>query len=81
MVLGRGGRVLGASIVGAGAGDQLGLWSLAITQRLKIGAIAGLTLPYPTRSEAGKRAAGVYYAPKLFSARTRAFVRLLQKVF
>lgn len=81
VVLGRGGRVLGASIVGAGAGDQLGLWSLAITQRLKIGAIASLILPYPTRSEAGKRAAGAYYAPKLFSARTRAFVRLLQRVF
>ncbi len=81
VVLGRGCRILGASIVGAGAGDQLGLWSLAISQELKIGAIAGLILPYPTRSETAKRAAGEYYAPKLFSARTRTLVRLLQKLF
>ncbi len=81
VALGRGSRILGASIVGAGAGDQLGLWSLAISQKLKIGAVAGLILPYPTRSEAAKRAAGAYYTPKLFSARTRTLVRLLQKVF
>lgn len=81
VVLGRRGRILGASIVGAGAGDQLGLWSLAISQKLKIGAIAGLILPYPTRSEAAKRAAGAYYTPKLYSGRTRTLVRLLQKLF
>lgn len=81
VVLGRRGRILGASIVGAGAGDQLGLWSLAISQKLKIGAIAGLILPYPTRSEAAKRAAGAYYTPKLYSGRTRMLVRLLQKLF
>lgn len=81
VVLGSGGRILGASIVGADAGDQLGLWSLAISQKLKIGAIAGLILPYPTRSEAAKRAAGDYYTPTLFSERTRTIVRLLQKVF
>ena len=27
--------------------------------------------PYPTLSEADKRAAGAYYTPKLFSGRTR----------
>ena len=80
VVLGRGGRVVGASIVGSGAGDQLGLWSLAIGQKLKIGAVAGLILPYPTRSEAAKRAAGEYYTPTLFGSRTRTLVRLIQKL-
>jgi pyruvate/2-oxoglutarate dehydrogenase complex dihydrolipoamide dehydrogenase (E3) component len=80
VVLGRRGRILGASIVGAGAGDQLALWCLAVAKRMKVGAVAGLILPYPTRAEAGKRAAGEYYTPKLFSERTRMLVRLLQRL-
>ncbi len=56
------GRILGASIVAPNAGEQIALWSLAVSRRLKISAIAGLVLPYPTLSEAGKRAAISYYA-------------------
>jgi len=33
--------------------------------------------PYPTLGEAGKRAAGAFYTPKLFSGRTRGLVRFL----
>jgi len=73
------GRILGASILGAGAGDQITAWALAIAQRLKINAIANLVMPYPTRSEAGKRAAGSFYTPTLFSRRTRRLVRLLAR--
>jgi pyruvate/2-oxoglutarate dehydrogenase complex dihydrolipoamide dehydrogenase (E3) component len=73
------GRVLGASILGAGAGDLILPWALAISQKLKIGALANLIVPYPTRGEASKRAAGSYYTPTLFSARTRRFVRLLAR--
>jgi pyruvate/2-oxoglutarate dehydrogenase complex dihydrolipoamide dehydrogenase (E3) component len=73
------GRILGASILGAGAGDLILPWALAISQRLKISAMANLIVPYPTRGEAGKRAAGSYYTPALFSPRTRRLVRLLAK--
>jgi pyruvate/2-oxoglutarate dehydrogenase complex dihydrolipoamide dehydrogenase (E3) component len=73
------GRILGASILGAGAGDLILPWALAISQKLKIGALANLIVPYPTRGEAGKRAAGSYYTPTLFSARTRRLVRLLAR--
>jgi pyruvate/2-oxoglutarate dehydrogenase complex dihydrolipoamide dehydrogenase (E3) component len=75
----RNGRVLGASILGAGAGDLIMPWALAISQNLKIGAFANLIVPYPTRGEASKRAAGCYYTPTLFSARTRRLVRLLAR--
>lgn len=51
------GRVLGVGIVGAGAGDQLPVWQLAIAKKLNASDVAGLTMAYPTRSEAGKRAA------------------------
>jgi pyruvate/2-oxoglutarate dehydrogenase complex dihydrolipoamide dehydrogenase (E3) component len=71
------GRILGAAILGAGAGDQIMAWALAISQRLRIGAVANLIVPYPTRGEAGKRAAGSFYTPTLFAPRTRRLVRLL----
>lgn len=71
------GLIVGASILGAGAGDLILPWALAISQKLKIGALADLIMPYPTRGEAGKRAAGNFYTPILFSARTRRLVRLL----
>ncbi len=73
----RNGRILGASILGAGAGDLILPWALAISQKLKIGALANLVVPYPTRGEAGKRAAGSFYTPALFSPRTRRLVRFL----
>jgi pyruvate/2-oxoglutarate dehydrogenase complex dihydrolipoamide dehydrogenase (E3) component len=79
VVLGRNGRVLGASILGAGAGDLILPWALAISQKLKIGALANLIVPYPTRGEASKRAAACYYTPTLFSPRTRRLVRFLAR--
>jgi pyruvate/2-oxoglutarate dehydrogenase complex dihydrolipoamide dehydrogenase (E3) component len=69
------GRILGATILGYGAGDLIVPWALAISQNLKIGALATLMVPYPTRSEASKRVAGSFYTPKLFSPRTRRLVR------
>ena len=76
----RNGRILGASILGAGAGDLIMPWGLAISQQLKIGALANLIVPYPTRGEAGKRAAAAFYTPALFSPRTRRIVRFLAQL-
>jgi pyruvate/2-oxoglutarate dehydrogenase complex dihydrolipoamide dehydrogenase (E3) component len=76
-VLTKRGYVLGATIVGAHAGELLLPWVLAITERRKIGALANVVVPYPTLSEITKRAAGSYYAPALFSERTRKLVRFL----
>ena len=73
------GRVLGASIVGSHAGELILPWVLAISQKLKIGAMANVIAPYPTLSEISKRAAGSFYAPKLFSRRTKALVRFLAR--
>lgn len=73
------GRILGATILGAQAGELIQLWALAISEKMKIGAIASLILPYPTLGEVSKRAAGSFYTPKLFSERTRKIVRFLLK--
>ncbi|HJU17650.1 MAG TPA: dihydrolipoamide dehydrogenase, partial [Stellaceae bacterium] len=76
----RGGRILGAAILGAGAGDLILAWALAIARRLPLRAMTDLVVPYPTRGEASKRAAASLYTPALFSARTRRLVRLLARL-
>ena len=73
----RKGKILGASIVGQGAGDLLAVWTLALTQGLSISAMAGVVSPYPTRGEASKRAAGDYYTPSLFGPRMRKMIKVL----
>lgn len=80
IVLGPKGKILGATIVGPRGGELIGTWALAISAGLKIGAIAGAVLPYPTLSEISKRAAGSYYTPKLFGAFTRRIVGLVQRI-
>jgi pyruvate/2-oxoglutarate dehydrogenase complex dihydrolipoamide dehydrogenase (E3) component len=79
IITGRRGRIIGATILGAAAGDLILPWALAIAQRLKIGAMANLIVPYPSRGEAGKRAAGSFYTPSLFAPRTRCLVRFLAR--
>jgi pyruvate/2-oxoglutarate dehydrogenase complex dihydrolipoamide dehydrogenase (E3) component len=73
-------RVLGAGILAPNAGEMIGLWTLAIARRVKLGALASLIVPYPTRAEAGKRAAGNFFVPRLFAPRTKALVRLLARL-
>jgi pyruvate/2-oxoglutarate dehydrogenase complex dihydrolipoamide dehydrogenase (E3) component len=80
IVLGRRGRVLGATIVAPRAGEMIGLWGLAIQKKLAIGAVASSLAPYPTMGEISKRAAGRYYTPSLFAARTRRLVGLIQRL-
>jgi pyruvate/2-oxoglutarate dehydrogenase complex dihydrolipoamide dehydrogenase (E3) component len=75
-----GGRVLGAGFLAPHAGEMLGAWTLAISQGIRLSALAGMIVPYPTRAEVGKRAAGSFYAPKLFAAGTRRLVRWLARL-
>jgi pyruvate/2-oxoglutarate dehydrogenase complex dihydrolipoamide dehydrogenase (E3) component len=76
----RRGIVVGAGMVGEHAGELIQVWSLAIARRLHVKHVAGLILPYPTLGEVNKRAAGSYFAPVLFGARTRRLVRLLARL-
>ena len=62
------GRPVGASIAGALAGELISMWAMAIANRMKMSAIAGTVLPYPTISEINKRAAGAYFSPRLFES-------------
>ncbi len=71
------GMVLGASILGRGAGELLPIWGVAITRRMKLSALTGIIFPYPTRSEISKAAASAFYTPKLFSRGPKLLVRVL----
>ena len=73
------GEILGCGIVGAHAGELIHTWVLAMSNKLKIGAMATMIAPYPTLGEASKRAAGSFYTPSLFSDRTRKIVKFLAK--
>ncbi|MFM9828563.1 MAG: dihydrolipoyl dehydrogenase family protein [Sphingomonas sp.] len=73
-----GGKVVGASIVGPGAGELIQTWSLVISAKLSLRKLTGIISPYPTYAEVNKRAAGSAYTASLFSDRTRKIVRFLQ---
>jgi pyruvate/2-oxoglutarate dehydrogenase complex dihydrolipoamide dehydrogenase (E3) component len=74
-----GGKILGAGIVGAHAGELIAAWQLAITKGLKLSDMAGVVLPYPTLSEAAKRAAILHYAPKLASPALQSVLKFLRR--
>jgi len=75
-----GNRLLGAGILAPNAGEMIGLWTLAIAQRTRLSALASVIAPYPTRSEAGKRAAGSFFLSRLFAPRTKTLVRWLARL-
>ncbi len=78
LVVGKGGRLLGAGVLAPHAGEMAGMFGLMIGRKLPLSALAGMVLPYPTLAEAAKRAAGDYYAPKLLSPVTKRLVGLLK---
>jgi pyruvate/2-oxoglutarate dehydrogenase complex dihydrolipoamide dehydrogenase (E3) component len=74
------GRPVGATIVGDQAGELIGVWALAIANKLKMSAVANMVAPYPTLGEINKRAAGAYFSPKLFDNPTvKRVVGFVQK--
>lgn len=80
VVVGKSGSILGATIVGAHAGELIQMWSLAISQKMKIKAMTGFISPYPTLSEVNKRAAIKYYASGPGNPLVRKVIGLLAKL-
>ncbi len=72
-----GGRILGASILGANAGEMIGEWALAMRNRLKLRHVADTIHPYPTYILGNRRAADQWYTKQLNSP----LLDILAKVF
>ena len=75
----RSGRILGATIVGASAGELITTWTLAVSRGLNIRVLAGIIVPYPTLAEIGKRAAITYFSPSLTRNWVRRLIGLLRR--
>jgi pyruvate/2-oxoglutarate dehydrogenase complex dihydrolipoamide dehydrogenase (E3) component len=80
VVISRRGRILGVTIVGAGAGELITAWTLAIGRDVDIRAVAGIVVPYPTLAEIGKWAATTYFMSSLTSSWVRRIIALLRRL-
>ena len=67
--VGAGGRIHGATIVGAQAGELISTFTVAVQSGGAIGAveIAKAIMPYPTYAEAVKYCCNQYHSAKSFS--------------
>ena len=66
-------EIVGATVVAAHAGDLITQLTLAITQKIPLGAFTGVIYPYPTQGEALKAAAGLYTRGRLTPTVKRIF--------
>jgi pyruvate/2-oxoglutarate dehydrogenase complex dihydrolipoamide dehydrogenase (E3) component len=73
------GKILGATLVGAHAGEGILPWVLALSKGLNLSHMAQIIAPYPTLGEISKRVAGSFYTDRLFSAGTKRLVRFLAR--
>jgi pyruvate/2-oxoglutarate dehydrogenase complex dihydrolipoamide dehydrogenase (E3) component len=71
-------RVLGATIVGKDAGEQLAPLAVMMTAGIGFGALGSLVLPYPTRSEYLRRLADAWNRQRLTPRTARLLAALLR---
>jgi len=74
------GRIIGASLLAPHAGEIIHELALAIAERVPLRRLASMIHAYPTLAQIGKRAAAGYYAPRLFSPRTRGLVKWINRL-
>ena len=72
--------VVGASVIGVGAGELLNFWSFMISNQISIYKVAKTSFAYPTLGEINKKLITNYIGPKIFRHRgIRGWVWLVQK--
>ncbi|QZZ21539.1 mercuric reductase [Leptothermofonsia sichuanensis E412] len=71
-------QILGATIVARHAGEMISEITLAIATKQGLSALSGVIHPYPTQSEAIKKAADAYRRT-LLTSRTQKLLKLLTK--
>jgi len=71
-------EIVGATVVAAHAGELITQLTLAITQKIPLGAFTSVIYPYPTQGEALKAAAGLYTRTRLTPGVKRLFTALMR---
>ncbi len=79
VIASRRGKILGAGIVGAQAGEIIQMWSLAMQKGISLEAMRSIVSPYPTLAEINKRAAVSYFEPRAQHPLVRRIITLLAK--
>lgn len=74
-VIGKGRKILGATIVGPHAGEQLLPWALAIGGKANAFAIGGAIVAYPTRADISKQAGYAVWEPTIFGKWPKRWAR------
>jgi len=74
------GRLAGASLVSAHAGELIHELALAMQVKAKAGDISRLIHAYPTLSQIHRRAINARYAPRLYSGKARLLARLINRL-
>ncbi|MEO0543154.1 MAG: FAD-dependent oxidoreductase [Pseudomonadota bacterium] len=73
------GKILGASIAGAGAGEMINVFALAVSKKMKVQDLRGFIAPYPTMTEITKRAATSFSAPMTRKPFVRNIIGFLRR--
>jgi pyruvate/2-oxoglutarate dehydrogenase complex dihydrolipoamide dehydrogenase (E3) component len=73
-----GGRILGATIVGHDAGEQIALWSFALANRMNIRSMLSYVPPYPSRAEISRQVAETFRSPGLTLGWRRRIIEFLR---
>jgi pyruvate/2-oxoglutarate dehydrogenase complex dihydrolipoamide dehydrogenase (E3) component len=71
-------EILGATMVSDHAGETISEITLAITQRIGLGALSGVVHPYPTQAEAIRKCADAYRRTRLTPSIRELFARWLR---
>ena len=77
ILLDRKGRIVGTQIAGLHAGDLLAPAIHAVRRGVTMGEFLSPIYPYPTLAEIYRKAAGNYFAPRVFNPRVRGLLRFL----
>ncbi len=80
IVCGKKGKILGAAIVGASAGELIHEWALAMRAGIPVTTLSGMIHVYPTLSRLNRKAADKYYADLLAGWKGRLLNRLAKLV-
>ncbi|MTI17148.1 dihydrolipoamide dehydrogenase [Rhodobacteraceae bacterium RKSG542] len=80
LIVGKGGKLLGANAVGTQAGEIISMLSVMINKGMKVSDLLSVIFPYPTRAEIVKRAALSYYSEAPKKPLVRKLISLLQRL-
>ncbi|MEO1745570.1 MAG: FAD-dependent oxidoreductase [Pseudomonadota bacterium] len=73
------GKILGASIAGANAGEMINVFALAVSKKMKVQDLRGFIAPYPTMTEITKRASTTFSAPLTRKPMVRNIIGFLRR--